>query len=360
MARTHNFSAGPALLPLSVVETIASTLPEFKGTGLGLMEISHRSKEFEATVHSAQQRLRDLAGIPDDYTILFQQGGASLQFYMTPLNLLNAGDKADFLLTGTWSNKAIKEARRIGDAAGIWDGKENGYSRVPRDDEYTVREGATYVHYTSNNTIYGTQYTKAPSGDAHLVCDMSSDICSRPIDVPRHDVIFAGAQKNLGPSGVCVVILSPWAMAQSGKRELPSMLDWTLQKKKDSMFNTPNTLGIFALDCVLEWVGKQGGLSAMETRNTAKAQAIYAEIDRTDFWRSVAHESSRSKMNVTWRTPSEDLDKTFVAEANAAGLMGLKGHRSVGGLRASIYNACEQGSVDVLVDFMRDFEKRHG
>lgn len=363
MARQHNFSAGPALLPLSVVEQLQATLPELGDTGLGLMEISHRSKAFEAIRDSAEARLRGLMGIPDDYAVLFLQGGASLQFYMHARNLLD-GDKADIILTGRWSDRAIDEMKRCGDIASAY--TPDKYDRVPGAGDLSVRDDALYVHYTSNNTVHGSQFHALPDTDKHLVVDMSSDICSRPFDVRRHDVIYAGAQKNLGPSGVTAVILSPWALEQSDRVNqslaggLPSMLNYRLMAKKDSMFNTPNTFGIFALDRVLAWIEEKGGVEAMESRNQAKADLLYAEIDRTDFWTGYVRAQDRSIMNPTWHTASHELDMTFVAEAASAGLMALKGHRSLGGLRASIYNACELSSVQALVDFMQDFERRHG
>jgi phosphoserine aminotransferase len=365
MARQHNFSAGPALLPLSVVEQLQQTLPELGDTGQGLMEISHRSAPFEAIRDAAESRLRTLMAIPDDYAVLFLQGGASLQFYMHARNLL-AGDKADIIMTGRWSDRALDEMRRCGEVSVIWQLPEAGLNRVPDADEYTDSDDALYLHYTSNNTVYGSQFSAPPVSQRPLVADMSSDICSYPVDISRHAVIYAGAQKNLGPSGVTAVIVSPWALEQASRVDasipggLPSMMDYRLMKAKDSMFNTPNTFGIFALDRVLAWIEDNGGVTAMEARNKAKSDLLYAEIDRTDFWRGYVETGSRSRMNPTWSGPSADLDKTFVAEATAAGMLGLKGHRSVGGLRASIYNACELSSVEVLVSFMQDFERRHG
>lgn len=366
MARMHNFSAGPAVLPLSVVEQLSSALPDFQGCGLGLMELSHRSKTFDAVICSAEERFRSLLGIPADYAVLFLQGGASLQFYMSVLNLLGPDESVDYLMTGTWSTKAIKEARRCCDAQPIWE-MEGTPDRVPSSSSYTMRPEAKVLHYTSNNTIYGTQFADLPASDGRpLIGDLSSDIASRPVDVSRHAVIYAGAQKNLGPSGVCAVILSPWAVEQSQRSGalrpggIPSMLSYDLMVKKSSMFNTPNTFGIYALDRVLAWVEDMGGVEAMTTRNTNKAAMLYGELDRTAFWRPHAQEDSRSQMNITWRTPSPELDTAFVAEALDAGLSGLKGHRSVGGIRASIYNACGPQSVQALVSFMQDFERRKG
>ncbi|MFT4975959.1 MAG: phosphoserine aminotransferase [Myxococcota bacterium] len=367
MAREHNFSAGPALLPLSVVEQLQATLPELGETGMGLMEISHRSAAFEAIRDSAEARLRSLMGVPDDYAVLFLQGGASFQFYMHARNLLaGQSDKADILLTGRWADSALVEMRRCGDVQAAWSPTSGEPRRVPAPGEPTLRDDALYLHYTTNNTVSGSQFHTPPQTGKPLVGDMSSDICSRPVDVTRHAVIYAGAQKNLGPSGVTAVIVSPWAMEQSARVDkiieggLPSMLDYRLMAKKQSMFNTPNTFGIFALDRVLSWIEDHGGVTAMEARNLAKSSALYTEIDRTDFWQGYVAEGSRSIMNPTWGSPSAALDKTFVSEAADAGLLGLKGHRSVGGLRASIYNACELSSVQALIGFMQDFERRHG
>lgn len=363
MSRQHNFSAGPALLPLSVIEQLQAALPELGDTGLGLMEISHRSKAFEAIRDAAEARMRRLMGIPDDYAVLFLQGGASMQFYMHARNLLD-GDKADIILTGRWSDKALTEMKRCGDIASAY--TPEAYDRIPAAGELSVREDALYVHYTTNNTVHGSQFHALPDTDKPLVADMSSDICSRPFDVSRHAVIYAGAQKNLGPSGVTAVIVSPWAMEQCDRVNkslpggLPAMLNYRLMAKNDSMYNTPNTFGIFALDRVLAWIEELGGASAMAARNQAKADLLYAEIDRTDFWTGYVRKQDRSLMNPTWHTRSHELDMTFVAEAAEAGLMALKGHRSLGGLRASIYNACELSSVQALVDFMQDFERRHG
>ena len=361
MSRAHNFSAGPAAIPESVIREIIEALPEFKGTGMGLMEISHRSKQFDETLSSAESRLRSVLGIPTDYKVLFLQGGASLQFYMTALNLLRPGEPADFVLTGVWSNKAIKEAKRVGDAQPAWDGKEEGYTRLPADSELRIRKEAIYVHTTSNNTIYGTQWHRSPDVQGHhVVCDMSSDICSRPIDVSDFDVIYAGAQKNLGPSGITAVILSPWALERCPGNTLPAMLDYRLQVEERSLYNTTNTFAIFALDRTLAWIESEGGLPGMKTRNSRKAEILYQELDRTEFWIPRAKKEDRSWMNVVWRTHTEELDKVFVSESDKAGLKGLKGHRSAGGLRASLYNACSPQDVNELVAFMQDFERRHG
>lgn len=366
MARVHNFNAGPGVLPVPVLEQLRDAILEYGDTGLGLMEMSHRSKPFEAIVNSAVARLRRILGVPADYAILFLQGGASLQFYMTALNLLLPGEAADFVNTGVWAKKALTEAKRVGDAVAVWDGKAHNYARLPGAGEIQVREQAVYAHYTTNNTIYGTQFPAMPElGGKRVVADMSSDIASRPIDVAAHELIYAGAQKNLGPSGVTVVILSPWAMERSkasaaARGGLPAMLDYSLFVADNSLYNTPNTWGIFALERVLAWVEGLGGLDGIAAINAEKARRLYVELDRTGFWRPHAAREHRSAMNVTWRAPSEELETTFVKQAEAAGFRGLKGHRLVGGIRASMYNALPLESVDALVGFLRDFEAKNG
>lgn len=366
MARAHNFNAGPAVLPVSVLMELSASILEYGDTGMGIMEMSHRSKPFEAIVNSAVDRLKRVMGIPNDYRVLFLQGGASLQFYMTALNLLGPGERADYVVTGVWAKKALVEAKRVGDAVAAYDGKSTSYSQLPIEGGYTIRDDAAYVHYTTNNTIYGTQWPSLPYyGGRPLVADMSSDIASRPVDVAAHDLIYAGAQKNLGPSGVTVVVLSPWAVQKSkdvasARGGLPAMLDYSLFLADNSLYNTPNTWGIFALERVLHWVEQQGGPAAIAAANTRKADTLYAELDRTGFWRPHVSGIARSQMNIPWRAPSEELEAKFVKESEASGFRGLKGHRSVGGIRASMYNALPQESVDALVAFMRDFEQKNG
>jgi phosphoserine aminotransferase len=357
--RIHNFGAGPAVLPLSVVQAVGDALPNLMDSGIGLCEISHRSATFQSVVDSAMERVRRVLSVPDDYTILFLQGGASLQFYMTALNILRVGEKADYLVTGGWSKKALKEAGRIGDAISIWNANENGFKSVPSNGDFSVRDDAVYVHYTSNNTLYGTQFHNLPdcSGKPRIL-DASSDIAGVPLDVGAHEIIYAGAQKNLGPSGVTLVILSPWAMSRVGD-DLPTMLDYNVHASKGSLFNTPNTFGVFVLDQVFKWLEDNGGLEGSIARNRAKANLLYGELDRTDFWAPHAEMESRSVMNVTWRLANQDLEGVFLQEAEAAGLGGLKGHRSVGGIRASLYNGCPLESVVALVSFMQDFEIRY-
>lgn len=339
-------------------------MPNLNNSGFGLCEISHRSATFQAVVDSAMERIRRVLSVPEDYTILFLQGGASTQFYMTALNLMKPGERADFLETGGWSKKAVVEAKRVGGANVIWSDSENGFRSVPNAGEYAVSEDSVYVHYTSNNTLMGTQYHDLPdSGGKPRVLDASSDIAGVPLDVSAHDLIYAGAQKNLGPSGVTLVILSPWALARAQENSdagrLPTMLDYTVHTSKGSMFNTPNTFGIFVLDCVFKWLEENGGLDGSIARNRAKAALLYGELDRTDFWTPHAEFEARSWMNVTWRCADKSLESVFLTESAAAGLGGLKGHRSVGGIRASLYNGCPIESVEALVAFMREFAERH-
>ena len=359
MSRAYNFCAGPAALPTAVLEQAQQEMLDFQGKGLSIMEMSHRDKVFVDIAEKAEQDLRDLMGISDDYAVLFLQGGASLQFYMTALNLLRPDEQADYLVTGGWSQRALKEAKRVGDAQAIWDDSENGFRRVPQVGEYTVRDDAVYLHYTSNNTLYGTQFHHLPdSGGKLLLLDACSDIAGVPCDISAHDLIYAGAQKNLGPPGVTLVILSPRALSRVGD-DLPTMLDYNVHASKGSLFNTPNTFGIFALDRVFNWLEENGGLEASTARNQEKSGLLYAELDRTNFWRPHADKDSRSVMNVTWFIHDDALESVFLAEAEAAGLGGLKGHKSVGGIRASLYNGCPLESVEALVSFMRDFEAEH-
>lgn len=358
--RVLNFSSGPAVLPVSVLEHVQRDLVALPGVGMSVMEISHRSAPFEAIIQQAEADVRRLAAIPDDYRILFLQGGASLQFSMVPLNLLTEGTTADYVMTGSWAQKAVKEARRVGsvNVTGLADGET--FDRIPTDAECTFTPDAAYVHMTSNNTIEGTQWHRLPEvGDAPLVSDASSDIFSGPMDVSRYGLIYAGAQKNLGPSGVVLVIIREDLLARSSK-SLHTMLDYAVHAENGSLYNTPPVFGIYVLGLVLQWLLDLGGLPAIGAINERKAGKLYAELDRTGFWRPTAQKGSRSLMNVTFRLASEDLEQAFVKESTAAGFDGLKGHRSVGGMRASIYNAFPEDGVDALIDFMREFERRNG
>jgi phosphoserine aminotransferase len=324
------------------------------------MEVSHRSKVFEDLLAGAIAGIRELASVPSNYRILFLQGGASLQFSMVPMNLLAKGATADYIDTGTWAVKAIEEARRVGTVNVAASTKVDKYSRIPTPPELRLTPAASYVHITTNNTIEGTEWKTPPDvADVPLVADASSDILSGPIDVSRFGVIYAGAQKNLGPSGVTLIMIREDLLAHSDEG-LPTMLSYKVQAENNSLYNTPNTFGIYILGLVAQWLKSLGGLSAIARINQRKAAMLYSEIDRTGFYRGTAQKESRSLMNVTFRLPNEDLEKTFDRQASAAGFDGLKGHRSVGGLRASIYNAFPEEGVAGLVDFMREFERTHG
>ena len=358
--RVFNFSAGPAVLPLPVLEEAQRDLIALPGVGMSVMEISHRSKTFEDLMHKAQDDIRALAGVPANYKILMLQGGASLQFSMVPMNLLGAGATADYIDSGSWADKAAKEAKKVGKVNIAATTKGDNYSRLPDAAEIKLTPGAAYVHMTSNNTIEGTEWKSLPQvGDAPLVSDTSSDMFSGPIDVARHALIYSGAQKNLGPSGVTLVIIREALLVRSADT-LPTMLNYKVQAENDSLYNTPNTFGIYILGLTMKWLRSQGGLDAVAKANQRKAGTLYAEIDRTGFYRGTARTQDRSLMNVTFRLPTEELENTFVKESTAAGFDGLKGHRSVGGMRASIYNAFPEEGIDALVSFMREFERKHG
>ena len=358
--RIYNFSAGPAVLPLEVLEQAREHLLSLPGVGMSILEISHRSKPFEDILAAAEADLRALAGVPENYKVLFLQGGASLQFSMVPMNLLTKEGSADYIVTGAWSQKAVKEAKRVGGVKIAATTEGENFARIPAQQELTLDPKAAYVHYTTNNTIFGTEFHYVPQvGDVPLVADASSDIFSGPMDVSKFGLIYAGAQKNLAPSGVTLVIIREDLLKRTPS-SLPTMLQYTIHTENGSMYNTPPTFTIYVMGLVLKWLQKNGGLAAMDKANQRKADKLYAEIDRTGFYKAHAQPGSRSRMNVTFRLPSEDLEKTFAKEATTAGLDGLKGHRSVGGMRASIYNAFPEAGVDALVEFMRDFEKKNG
>ena len=360
MDRIFNFSAGPAVLPVPVLEEAQRDMVSLPGVGMSVMEISHRSKMFDDIISRTEANLRDLIKIPSNYHVLFLQGGASLQFSMVPMNFLPADGSADYVLTGSWGKKALKEAKKVGAvnvAASMADG---GFTRVPSRDEMSLSPHAAYVHITSNETIEGVQWKREPNaGDVPLVVDSSSDILSREIDVNKYGLIYAGAQKNMGPSGVTLVIVRD-DLLQRIPENLATMLDYRVHVENKSLYNTPNTWGIYIMDLVCNWLQDQGGIEGMQRQNDEKAQLLYDTIDATDFYRGHADVDCRSTMNVTFRLPAEELDKKFVAEATAQGLDGLKGHRSVGGIRASIYNAFPRAGVEALVSFMKDFERRNG
>jgi len=358
--RIFNFSSGPAVLPLPVLEEAQRDLVSLPGVGMSVMEISHRSTTFEEILSRAIDDIRSLASIPSNYTVLLLQGGASLQFSMVPMNALTPGTTADYIDTGSWAAKAIKEAGRVGTVNVAASTKSDRHVRIPAESELALSPGAAYVHMTNNNTIEGTQWKRLPSvGSAPLVCDASSDIFSRPIEVARHGLIYAGAQKNLGPSGLTVVIIREDLLARSTDT-LPSMLSYKVHAVNGSLYNTPPTFSVYMLGLTMKWLRSIGGLDAIGVVNERKAGALYAEIDRSGFFRGPAQKADRSLMNVTFRLPSEELEKRFAKEASAAGLDGLKGHRSVGGMRASIYNAFPEAGIEALVQFMQEFERRNG
>jgi phosphoserine aminotransferase len=358
--RVHNFAAGPAVLPVSVLEEMQRDLLSLPGVGMSILEISHRSKTFEDIIARTEADIRTLAGIPANYRVLFLQGGASLQFSMVPMNLLTAGATADYVDTGSWGEKAVKEAKKVGTVNVAASTKADNYSRIPSQAELKLTAGAAYVHITSNNTIEGTEYKALPDvGDVPLVNDTSSDMFSRPIDVARHGLIYAGAQKNMGPAGVTIVIIRD-ALLPRSQKSLPTMLNYAVHAEQGSLYNTPPVFSVYAVGLVMKWLRSLGGLEAIGGQNERKAAQLYAEIDRTGFYRGTAQKESRSLMNVTFRLATEALEKTFIQESTAAGLDGLKGHRAVGGMRASIYNAFPEEGVDALVEFMKDFERRQG
>jgi len=358
--RIHNFSAGPAVLPLEVLEAVQRDLIALPGVGMSVLEVSHRSAAFDEIIEGCEADLRKLGNIPENYRVLFLQGGASLQFSMVPMNLLPEGGSADYIVTGVWAEKAVKEAKRVGAVNIAASTAAEKFTRVPQPAEITLDPQAAYVHFTTNNTIYGTQWHYTPdTGGVPLVADASSDIFSRPIDVAKYGLIYAGAQKNLAPAGLTLVIIREDLLSRAPSG-LATMLQYAVHAENKSLYNTPPVFPVYVMRLVLAWLLKNGGLEAIEEVNSRKAGKLYAEIERTGFYRGHATPDSRSRMNVTFRLPSEELEKKFAKDSTAAGLDGLKGHRSVGGLRASIYNAFPEAGVDALVQFMQEFERRNG
>lgn len=359
--RIYNFSAGPAVLPEEVIHKSQEALWNLAGSGIGVMEHSHRGKEFSAVAERAEALCRELADIPSDYEVLFLQGGASTQFFMVPMNLLGQDATADYVMTGAWSQKAAKEAKRFGRVHVAASSEDQNFSYIPAAGDLRWSERPIYAHFTSNNTIFGTQWSAEPTPPTGvpLVCDASSDIFSRPIDVRKYGLIYAGAQKNLGPSGVTLVIIRK-DLVERGATDLPTMLQYRTHAKEKSMYNTPPTFGIFVMAEVFEWIKANGGLAAMGERNRGKAAVIYDYLDQSSFFRGTARPDSRSLMNVCFRAPTEQLEEKFLAEAKKRKLSGLKGHRSVGGMRASIYNAFPEAGCDALVALMAEFEKANG
>jgi len=355
MSRVHNFFAGPATLPLEVLQEAQRDFVDYKNNGLSLIETSHRSKQYDAVHTRAGELLREHLGIPSGYKVLFLGGGATLQFGMVPMNLMGEGGHADYTISGSWAKKAASDARKIGTVNAVYDGADEAFTTLPDARSLRSGEGSSYLHITSNETIEGVQWKQFPVTEAPLVADMSSDILSRPIPVEQFALIYAGAQKNLGPAGVTIVILRE-ELLERVPESLPVYLSYRTHAKSDSLYNTPPVFSIYMVMLVLEWIGRQGGLSAIAERNHRKAEALYSAIANSDgFYRCPVDPRYRSEMNVVFRLPSEDLEKKFVAEATAAGMLGLKGHRSVGGIRASIYNAMPEEGVAALTAFMKQF-----
>ena len=367
MPRIHNFNAGPAALPAPVLERVQAEMLELPGCGASVMELSHRSKAFESIVRSAESRLKSLLGLNSDWRVLFLHGGASLQFAQVPMNILGVGPgsdaprSADYILSGDWGRKALAEAQKFGPARAAASTQSEHFRRVPRADELELGEGAAYVHFTSNETIQGVQWQREPKiNGALLVCDASSDILSRPIQAEKYGLIYGGAQKNIGPSGVTIVLLRPEFVPESNG-SLAAMLDYRVQLKAGSLYNTPPTFAIYMVDLVAQWIEDLGGLAEMQKRAQEKSSLIYHEIDASQgFYRGHAEVDSRSQMNVTFRLSDETLEKRFLDEAAAQQMMGLPGHRDVGGVRASLYNAVPIESARALAELMRDFARRNG
>lgn len=358
-SRVFNFSAGPAVLPVEVLEEAKDNLLNFSGCGLGVMEMSHRGKEFKGIFESTKETLRNLAGIGEDYEVLFCTGGATQQYSMLPMNLISTTGKAGYLVSGSWSKKAIKEAKKFGTADDAGNSESNKYSSLPKIE--SIDENWAYLHFTSNNTIAGTQFAQEPESKGILLaCDASSDIFSRPINLEKYGVIYAGTQKNLGIAGLTLVIIRKDLVEKSADN-LPALMSYKSYADGDSLQNTIPTFPLYMTGLVLKWIEKNGGLKEVEQKNKRKASVLYEELDSNEFYTPfVSEKTDRSLMNVTFTLPTEELDAKFVKEATAAGLNGLKGHRSVGGLRASIYNAFPEEGVKALVDFMGDFAKKNG
>lgn len=360
MARVFNFSAGPAALPLEVLEQAQSEMIDFRGAGMSVMEMSHRGKAFVEVAEQAEADLRELLAVSDDYAVLFLQGGATQQFALIPMNLSTAGQTVDQIVTGSWSKKALQQSKALRKVNVVADGGDSNYTDVPAVADWQLTKDAAYLHYCANETIGGLEFHTPPdAGSVPLVADMSSTILSRPIDVNRYGMIYAGAQKNIGPAGLTIVIVRKDLIAEGGV-ELPAILRYQTQAEAGSMSNTPPTFAWYMAGLVFAWIKRNGGLSAMGERNRAKAEKLYGAIDSSAFYANPVAVPYRSWMNIPFTLADPELDAVFLTESTAAGLTNLKGHRSVGGMRASIYNAVEPAAVDALIDFMGDFEKRHG
>lgn len=360
MPRVYNFSAGPAMLPLEVIEKAASEMSDYRGTGMSVMEMSHRSKEFVSIAEKAEADLREILNVPDNYKVLFLQGGASSQFAMVPMNLLRGKKTADYINTGYWSKKAIAEAKRFCEVNIAATGEDSNFTTIPPRDSWNLNPDAAYVHFTPNETIGGVEFHEVPDvGDVPLVADMSSTILSRPIDVSRFALIYAGAQKNIGPAGITIVIVREDLIGQT-ITNTPTMFDYATHAKANSMYNTPPTYSWYIAGLVFEWIKGNGGLSRMAEINRRKAEKLYSFIDNSDFYNNPVDPSCRSWMNIPFTLKNPELDGKFLELAKEEGLVNLKGHRSVGGMRASIYNAMPEEGVDALIDFMKNFEEKYG
>ncbi|NMB89693.1 MAG: 3-phosphoserine/phosphohydroxythreonine transaminase [Chloroflexi bacterium] len=360
--RAHNFNAGPSILPLPVLEQAQAELLDYQGTGMSVMEMSHRSKEFESIITTAEADLRELLGIPANYKVMFLQGGASLEFAMIPMNLLPAGSSADYIITGAWSRTSYKEASKVSSPRVAFSGEADNFSRLPAAGEFNFDPQAAYIHYCHNETIHGVEFKNevVPPDGVELVCDMSSDFVSQPVDVSKFGMIYGGAQKNAGPAGVTIVILREDLLARVPEK-LPTLLNYKVLAESGSLHNTPPCFAIYVTGLVFKWIKSLGGLPAIYQRNQEKANLIYNVIDNSGgFYRGHAAPAARSIMNVPFRMVSEELEAQFVKESKGAGMVGLKGHRSVGGLRASLYNALPVESAQALADFMQDFQRRNG
>lgn len=355
--KIHNYSAGPCILPPEVFETASQAVLNFNNSGLSILEISHRSADFVEVMENARNLVKEILGVSDDYTVLFLQGGASLGFLIAAYNMMEAGGKAAYANTGSWASNAVKEAKRIGNVVEVASSKDKNFNYIPKG--YEIPADCDYFHYTSNNTIFGTQYKSIPTAKVPLVCDMSSDIFSKPVDVSKFDLIYAGAQKNLGPAGATLYIVKK-EIFERISRYMPTMLDLKVHHDKDSMFNTPPVFSIYVSMLTLEWLKKNGGLNWMQARNEAKAKLIYDEIDRNSLFVGTVEKEDRSNMNATFVLKDEVHKNNFDELWKNAGISGIKGHRSVGGYRASMYNALPIESVQVLVDCMKELEKTQG
>jgi phosphoserine aminotransferase len=359
MTRSYNFCAGPAALPEAVLETARDDMLEWHGAGLSFMEMSHRSPEVVGVVEHAEKTLRDLLGITDEYAVLFLQGGASTQFSAVPMNLLDANAKADYVNTGQWSKKAIAEAKRYGAVNVVASSEDSNFSTIPAIDTWQLDPDASYLHYTPNETIGGVEFMWTPQAEVPLVADMSSTILSRQINVSDFGVIYAGAQKNIGPAGLTLAIVRQDLLGRASD-QCPAMLNWQTAADNDSMYNTPPTFALYLAALVFDWLQERGGLAAIEVVNRRKAAKLYSAIDDSPFYANPVELASRSLMNIPFTLADAELDKVFLAQSEAAGLLNLKGHRSVGGMRASVYNAVTEEAVDALISFMQDFEQRNG